>query len=158
MNSNEATSHNPSTHPHTPRTTRKAATSRPQASNPDFPDPHARAGTRRKPREDFKEVACPKCEAEVGVSCRRLTGKPPPYRSWSHKERIVRFRYGLMPDEAHAVALADLNRTLGELHAGLTCCSHSFADLGGFERHRLSGHGEPRDLGLIPGLTGWSSR
>lgn len=50
-------------------------------------------------KEDFTTVACSRCGAEVGEACTRENGKPPPFRGFAHRERIVLLRLGMTPEQ-----------------------------------------------------------
>jgi hypothetical protein len=114
--------------------------------------------TTTRKKEDLTAKPCPKCGAAAGDACTRENGKPPPFGGWTHKERIMLVRYGLMPDQVAAQAQIQMAQITGEPVYAWTCCDYGWADVAALDRHRSSGHTPPSILGLHWTEKGWSSR
>jgi hypothetical protein len=103
-------------------------------------------------------VACPTCEAQIGVRCLKQGGKYTP-EWWSHRSRVLRSREPDAFAEGLQMAVDGMEDFIqSQMRYAFECCGTPFADLGAVERHRASGHESAVVIGLTPTAQGWSSR
>lgn len=104
-------------------------------------------------------VACPTCQAPIGILCKK--NKPDAFTPdwWSHKARVQLAKQPGATDEGSRIAQEEMAAIVaGDGPHAFRCCDTPFADLGAIERHRSSGHTSPVVLGMTPTSFGWSSR